>query len=131
MRPLGNHGLRIRTCNPASAMPGQFFVGQIPNVEEKEPNDDFNAPQPGFNQTVEGVVNTEDVDYFKVSAKQGQRIAVEVDGLRLGYTPFDPYLAILDSKRFELGTSDDTILHRMDGYVSIEAPEDGDYISNT
>ena len=126
--PLGNHGLRIRTKSGISHA-RQFFVGQYPNVEEKEPNDDFNAPQPaGFNQTVEGVVNAEDVDYFKVSAKKGQRIAVEVDGLRLGYTPFDPYLAILDSKRFELGTSDDTILHRMDGYVSIEAPEDGDYI---
>jgi len=125
--PLGNHAVRIRTKSGISHA-RQFFVGQYPNVLEKEPNDDFNAPQVvGFSQTVEGIVQSEDVDYYKVTAKKGQRIAVEVDGLRLGYTPFDPYVAILDSKRFELGASDDTILHRMDGYVGIEAPQDGDY----
>ncbi len=125
--PLGNHMLRIRTRTGVSHA-RQFFVGQYPNVEEKEPNDDFNNPQiVGFNQTIEGVVRNEDVDYYRLSAKKGQRIAVEIDGLRLGYTNFDPYIAILDSKRFELGASDDTILHRQDGFVSIKAPEDGDY----
>ncbi len=125
--PLGNHLIRLRTKSGVSHA-RQFFVGQYPNVEEKEPNDDFNAPQiVSFNQTIEGVVQSEDVDYYRLSAKKGQRIAVEIDGLRLGYTNFDPYVAILDKGRFELGASDDTILHRQDGYVSIVAPEDGDY----
>lgn len=125
--PLGNHLMRIRTKTGISHA-RQFFVGQYPNVEEKEPNDDFNNPQVvGFNQTIEGVVNNEDVDYYRVTAKKGQRIAIEIDGLRLGYTNFDPYIAILDKGRFELGASDDTILHRQDGYVSVKAPEDGDY----
>ncbi len=126
--PLGNHFLRIRTKSGISHQ-RQFFVGLYPNVDEKEPNDDFNAPQTvAFNQTVEGVVQNEDVDYYRLlGVKKGQRISLEIDGLRLGYTPFDPYLAILDKGRFELGSSDDTILHRMDGYVSIVAPEDGDY----
>ena len=125
--PLGNHMLRIRTKTGISHA-RQFFVGQYPNVDEKEPNDDFNNPQiVGFNQTVEGIVKNEDVDYYRLTAKKGQRIAIEIDGLRLGYTNFDPYIAILDSKRFELGASDDTILHRQDGFVSINAPEDGDY----
>ena len=30
-----------------------------------------------------------------VEAKQGQRISVEVEGMRLGDTMFDPYVAIL------------------------------------
>lgn len=125
--PLGNHMLRLRTKTGISHA-RQFFVGQYPNVEEKEPNDDFNSPQVvGFNQTVEGVVQNEDVDYYKITAKKGQRIAVEIDGLRLGYLNFDPYVAILDNGRFEIGASDDTILHRQDGYVSVIAPEDGDY----
>ncbi|MDB6138393.1 MAG: peptidase domain protein, partial [Verrucomicrobiaceae bacterium] len=125
--PLGNHMIRIRTKTGVSHA-RQFFVGRYPNVEEKEPNDDFNAPQiVGFNQTIEGIVKSEDVDYYRLSAKKGQRIAIEIDGLRLGYTNFDPYIAILDKGRFELGASDDTILHRQDGYVSIKAPEDGDY----
>ncbi|MBL9117416.1 MAG: PPC domain-containing protein [Verrucomicrobiaceae bacterium] len=124
---LGNHIVRIRTKTGISHG-RQFFVGQYPNVDEKEPNDDFANPQViGFNQTIEGIVQNEDVDYFKLSAKKGQRIALEIDGLRLGYLNFDPYIAVLDKDRFEVGSSDDTILHRQDGYFSVIAPEDGDY----
>lgn len=71
-------------------------------MEEKEPNDDLARAQPGaLDQTIEGVVQSEDVDYFKVTMKKGQRLSVEVDGLRLGYGIFDPYLAIVDKDRFE------------------------------
>lgn len=125
--PPGNHLFRIRTKSGVSHA-RQFFVGPFPNVDEKEPNNDAEAPQPvGFNQTVEGVVQNEDVDYYRISAKKGQRISVEVDGLRLGYTVFDPYVAILDKDQFEKAASDDTILHRQDGYCSFVAEYDGDY----
>jgi hypothetical protein len=124
---LGNHIIRIRTKTGISHGK-QFFVGQYPNVAEKEPNDDFANPQAvTFGQTVEGVVNNEDVDYYRISAKKGQRIALEIDGLRLGYVNFDPYISVLDKGRFEIAASDDTILHRQDGYLSVLAPEDGDY----
>lgn len=125
--PPGNHLMRIRTKTGISH-PRQFFVGIFPNVDEKEPNSDFETPQLiQANQTVEGVVLSEDVDYYRISAKKGQRISVEVDGLRLGYTVFDPFLAIIDKNRFEKVISDDTILHRQDGYCSYVAEEDGDY----
>ena len=124
---LGNHFFRIRTKSGVSHA-RQFFVGRFPNVEEKEPNNDFDTPQQiGFNQTIEGVVQNEDVDYFKITAKKGQRISVQADGLRLGYTVFDPYLAILDNERFEKVASDDTVLYRQDGYCSFVAEYDGDY----
>lgn len=123
----GNHIMRIRTKTGISH-PRQFFVGIFPNVEEKEPNSDFDTPQViQMNQTVEGVVQNEDVDYYRLSLKKGQRLSVEVDGLRLGYTVFDPFLAIIDKERFEKVISDDTILHRQDGYCSYVAEEDGDY----
>ncbi len=125
--PLGNHLLRIRTKSGISHV-RQFFVGPFPNVEEKEPNSEMDAAQAiGFNQTIEGVVLSEDVDYYKITAKKGQRISVEADGLRLGYTTFDPYIAIIDKDRFEKSFSDDTILHRQDGYCSFVAEYDGDY----
>lgn len=125
--PLGNHLLRIRTKSGISHV-RQFFVGPFPNLDEKEPNSDMEAAQPiSFNQTIEGVVLSEDVDYYKISAKKGQRISVEADGLRLGYTTFDPYIAIIDKDRFEKAFSDDTILHRQDGYCSFVAEYDGDY----
>lgn len=125
--PPGNHLMRIRTRTGISHA-RQFFVGIFPNVEEKEPNSDFDTPQVvQMNSTIEGVVQNEDVDYYRVSLKKGQRLSVEVDGLRLGYTVFDPYVAIIDKDRFEKAASDDTILHRQDGYCSYVAEEDGDY----
>ncbi len=125
--PPGNHLMRVRTKTGISHA-RQFFVGIFPNVEEKEPNSDFDTPQAiQLNQTVEGVVQNEDVDYYRVSLKKGQRLSVEVDGLRLGYTVFDPFLAIIDKDRFEKVISDDTILHRQDGYCSYVAEADGEY----
>ncbi len=125
--PPGNHLLRLRTKSGLTHV-RQIFVGPFANVEEKEPNNDIAYSQPvTLNQTVEGLVQPEDVDYYKVTVKKGQRISVEVDGLRLGYTVFDPYIAILDKDRFEKTFSDDTVLHRQDGYCSFVAEYDGDY----
>ena len=50
-----------------------------------------------------------------VEAKKGERITAEVEGIRLGITLFDPYVAILDAKRFELASSDDAALIWQDG----------------
>ena len=41
---------------------------------------------------------------------------------------FDPYVAILDTNRFELAVSDDTALALQDPIASIVAPADGKYI---
>jgi hypothetical protein len=126
----GNHVMRVRTKSGVSHM-RQFFASPFPNVEEKEPNSEFAAAQPiGLNQSVEGVILAEDVDYYKLTVKKGQRIGVQVDGLRLGAIPngaLDPYIAILDKDKFEKAFSDDTILHRQDGYCSFIAEYDGDY----
>jgi hypothetical protein len=101
----------------------------LPEVAEQEPNNDFSAPQPiPLGSTVSGVVQNEDVDYFVVEAKKGQRITAELEGIRLGYTFFDPYLAILNEERFELARSDDAALLRQDCLCSLIAPEDGKYI---
>jgi hypothetical protein len=125
--PLGNQLVRIRTKSGISHT-RQFMVSPFPNVAEKEPNNDFATAQPiELNQTIEGVVLPEDVDYYKLTVKKGQRISVEIDGLRLAYGVFDPYIAIIDKDKFEKAFSDDTILHRQDGYCSYVADYDGDY----
>ncbi len=126
--PLGLHDLRVRTATGISEL-RTFSVGALKEVNEVEPNNDFAAPQPiPMNVTVNGVADNEDVDYFVVEAKKGERISAEVEGLRLGISEFDPYVAILDAKRFELGVSDDAALVWRDGFTSIIAPEDGKYI---
>ena len=74
-----------------------------------------------------GPLQNEDVDYFVVDAKKGQRLSVEVEGMRFGQTLFDPYIAILNDKRFELSAEDDSPLLKQDAATSIIVPEDGKY----
>lgn len=125
---LGEHAVRVRTATGLSEM-RTFWIGALPTVDEKEPNSDFAAPQKiPLNVTVHGVVDNEDVDYYAVEVKKGQRLSAEIEGMRLGNTLFDPYLAILDSKRFELAASDDSPHLGQDCCVSIVAPADGTYI---
>jgi hypothetical protein len=125
---LGLHRFRIRTATGISNM-RTFSVGALAESSEAEPNNDFAAPQKiALDNTVNGVADNEDVDYFAVEAKKGERITAEIEGLRLGNTFFDPYVGILDAKRFELARSDDAPLVRQDCMCSIVAPEDGTYI---
>src|SRR5262245_35707731 len=124
---LGEHAVRVRTATGVTEL-RTLWVGALPVVDEKDPTSDFAAPQKiPLNWTVHGVADNEDVDYYAVEAKKGQRISVEVEGMRLATTFFDPCIAILDSKRFELATSDDTPLFKQDGCLSIVAPVDGVY----
>lgn len=124
---LGEHVCQVRTATGISDY-RTFYVGYLPDVAEKEPNSEFETPQPiAMNVTVSGVATSEDVDYYVVEAKKGQRIAAEVEGMRLGTTLFDPYVAILDAKRFELAASDDSPLLIQDCLASAVAPEDGKY----
>ena len=125
---VGTKHIRVRTASGVSDL-RTFRVGALPAVAEKEPNSEFIAPQViANNSTVEGIIENEDVDYFIIDAKKGERITAEVEGIRLGNTMFDPYVAILNEARFELATSDDAALIWQDGVASIIAPSDGKYI---
>ena len=94
----------------------------------REENDTFESAQTiEINQVVAGIARQADVDYYKFSGKKGQTITAELFGMRLGRTMFDPYLALLDSKRFELATCDDTVLTRRDPFLSVTLPADDEY----
>ena len=125
---VGLHDLRVRTATGVSEL-RTFSVGALKDVAEVEPNNDFAKPQViPFNVTVNGIADNEDVDYYAIEVKKGERVSVEVEGLRLGVTEFDPYVAILNSKRFEIAASDDAALAWRDGCAGVIAPEDGKYI---
>jgi hypothetical protein len=125
---LGEHAFRVRTATGISDL-RSLWVGALPAIQETEPNTEFDKPQPiPLNVTVQGVVQSEDVDHFLVECKKGQRLSVEVEGMRLGTAFFDPYVAILDAKRFEMATGDDSPLTAQDGGCSIIIPADGKYI---
>lgn len=119
---------RLRTQEGLSTI-DLFFVGAYPSVKEVEPNNFFDQPQTvSIDSTVEGVVRNEDVDYYKIEAKKGERISVEIEAMRLGRRVFDPYVAILDTNRFELAFCDDSTLLMQDAFASAIAPYDGAYL---
>ena len=71
---LGMHAFRVRTATGVSNLL-TFAVGALPETAETEPNNDFAAPQVvALGTTVNGLVTTEDVDYFAFDAKKGDRI---------------------------------------------------------
>jgi hypothetical protein len=123
---LGNHAVRVRTASGISELM-LLSVSALPEVKEVEPNNEFVKPQPiSINTTINGVVQNEDVDFYLLTAKKGDRIVAEVEGIRLGRTRFDPYVSIMDRDRFELASSDDAALAWQDGVAALIAPEDGD-----
>ncbi|MEM7146439.1 MAG: PPC domain-containing protein [Verrucomicrobiota bacterium] len=125
--PLGEHQLRLQTKGGLTYV-RSFWIGPFAAVAEKEPNNEFESPQAvPTNHTIEGVAANEDVDYYQIEAKKGDRISLEVEAIRLGQM-FDPYIALLNKDRFEIAISDDSALNRQDGVLSIVAPEDGPYI---
>ena len=131
---LGEHKMRLR-CKGGITYLRTYWIGQYPTVFEvrdnekkKESNDTFETPQEvPFNTTIQGVARTEDADYYRFTVKKGQRISAEVEGLRLGRLLFDPYVSIMDAKRFELASSDDSPLLKRDCAASVIAPADGQY----
>ena len=125
--PLGEHLVQVR-CTSGISEFRSFFVGALPVVDEKEPNGSLAEAQAvPLNTTIQGVVTGEDVDYFAIPLAKGQRLSVDVEALRLGTFLFDPAVAILDEKRFELATVDDVPIAFQDCVVSMLAPADGTY----
>ncbi len=129
---LGAKRIRIRTRTGLTNL-RVFHVGALPVIDEAEPNTIFTEPQAiEQNVTVHGRVDREDVDYFIVEAKQGQRLSAEVFGMRMGLSGggnyFDPYLAIMSEDRNEIASSDDPALVWNDAAVSTIIPADGKYI---
>lgn len=129
---LGEHHVRVR-CKSGMSYARNFWVSQFPNVDEVEPNDDFDAPQRiDLNVTIEAEAKPEETDYYLVSMKKGQRLSVEVEGLRINNIvnniAIDPFVSILNKNRFEIASADGSALLKQESVLSVLIPEDGDYI---
>ncbi|MFN3165506.1 MAG: PPC domain-containing protein [Phycisphaeraceae bacterium] len=123
--PVGEHQLRLVTATGVSEML-TFHVVDRPLMEEGEGT--LDQPQPvDMGTTILGRTTSEDVDYFGVELNKGQRLSVQVDGMRLGRGFTDAYLAVLDDAGQTVVESDDTALLRQDPYLALTAPADGRY----
>lgn len=126
--PLGRHAIRLRTTTGVSNLV-TLHVGALESVDEVEPNNSIAEAQAiPLGRTVHGVVKVEDDDYFAVDLTEGQRISVEVEGMRLGRTFFDPCVELLDSQGKSLARSDDNAAAYQDAFLSYVAPAAGRYL---
>jgi hypothetical protein len=124
---LGEHQLRVRTAGGVSEL-RTFWVGTYTNLNEFEPNNErTKAHQIPLGVTVNGTAGGEDTDFFRVTAKRGQRLSAEVEAIRLGRTMLDAFLAIRDGDGNVLASADDTTLLMQDSFLSLIVPNDGDY----
>ena len=138
---LGEHVLRLRTATNLSE-PVTFWVSPFPAVREIEKKQGENdTPQKAqivpLNSTVEGEIQggqDADVDVYRVDVRAGDRLSVEVEGMRLGTATQgglnDLMLRILNSDGKELAVSKDTALFVEDPVASIVTPADKGRISS-
>ncbi len=137
--PLGEHPLRLRTANTLSTL-CTFWVSPFPMIDEQERTlGENDTPQLAqsvpLNSTVAGKINEGrklDLDLYRVELQAGQRLAVEVESLRLsmysyGDAEYDLMALLLDEQGRELARNDDSGLHIQDPVLSFVAPESGSY----
>jgi hypothetical protein len=132
MRLCGETGIsELRTFWVGPFPTTQAWAGSAARLHGKAavPNMTWDHPQPlAINTTVEGVIEDEQIHYYMVNARKGQRLSVEVEGMRLGTAMFDPVVSILNPDQSEVATCDDTPLLKQDPYLSLVPVKDGPLI---
>src|SRR5260370_42361766 len=117
-----------------------FWVSRCPTVMETEKKIGDNetvgtAQAVPMNSTVEGQIHAgdrPDRDVYSVAARQGERISVEVESVRLGTLHYsngenDLSVRILDATGRELAHDDDSAMYVQDPILSIVAPRSEKY----
>ena len=126
--PLGEHEVRLWTASGLSEML-PLYAGPFPEIACSATNHIITHAQPvPMNSTVTGIIHDEEVDYFSIQARKGDRLTAEVEGMRLGRDMFDPCAAILDTNGKQIAANDDNPLFLQDPLVSTIAPADGRYL---
>jgi hypothetical protein len=124
----GTYWLRAYDDTGASGL-RPFVVGTLPEVAEKEPNDD-----PGTAQPVDlpaAVVNGRlekagDVDCFAVKLRRGQTLVAAVEAHRTIRSPMDAVAQVVSPDGFVLEQVNDHA--GLDPLIAFTAPKDGSYV---
>src|SRR5262245_28994603 len=127
---LGVYQLRLLT-RAGWSNPVKFFVGDLPELIEAEPN---NAPGQAQRVSLPATINGRierkgDIDQFCFTAGAGEQLVFEVKAEELG-SPLDAHLTLYDGKGSELASNDDADpnnrLNR-DARLEFSFKEAGDY----
>src|SRR5262249_8975449 len=123
--PVGSHDVRLVAKHGVSNA-RTFVVGDLPEVAEKEPNNDVDqAQRVELNSTVNGTVaQPTDVDYYVFAGRKGQRVLIHCACASID-SKLTPELKVLDRDHREIAS------HRAaplaDGLVDLTLPDNGDY----
>jgi hypothetical protein len=131
----GVRTLRVMT-NAGLSNPIRFLVGQLPQMDEIEPNSQPDQATKIDNLPIvaNGQIMPGDVDHFRFTGKKGSRIVIDVDARKIvpyladavpGW--FQATVALLDSEGNELAFVDD-FRHDPDPILAYRIPADGEYI---
>ncbi|MDR3635881.1 MAG: PPC domain-containing protein [Isosphaeraceae bacterium] len=127
--PVGFHDVRLVGKHGISN-PRTFVVSDWNEINETEPNNErARANRIPIESVINGRIEPgEDVDWFVVSAKKGQRLLVECWAWRID-SRLDGYLWIYNADGKELASSqDENVRNEMrDPLIDFEVPADGDY----
>ena len=136
--PPGEHPFRVRTATEITTV-GTFHVTPFPVIEDTDreaggpKNDTLETAQAvSPNVSIRGrIANTwPDVDIYRVPAKAGQRLSVEVEAVWIADrhyagSEYDLAMRIRDEEGRVLAANDDNPLHVQDPMVALELPRDG------
>ncbi len=135
---LGQHVAQLRTRSGISDY-RIFHVEASGAVHEVEPNHSPEQAHPiqpvgyasslprALGVVVGGTLADEDHDWFAVEGAQGERLSIEVIGMRLG-AYCDATLRVIGPDGSVLADVDDTPLTGQDPYASLQLPRDGKYL---
>lgn len=124
--PPGVYPLRVLTEDGVSGL-ALFAVDAFPNVAEVEDNSSFEKAQKvALPAVIDGQCGGGDEDYYRVTAKKGQRVVVEAVAARLGSAVL-PQLRVTDGRR-RFVAADASGKLRGDCRVAFVAAEDGEYV---
>ena len=103
-----------------------FVVGDLPEVMEKEPNNDVpEAQRVDLNSTINGTMaSSTDVDYYVFSGKKGQRVLCSCLASSID-SRFLPEVAVYDAKNHQLAEGRN--YSGNDALADCTLPDDGDY----
>ena len=132
---VGEHDLRIITPGGVSNR-FRFFVGEVPEVNEVEPNSSLAECQvlPALPVVVNGQSFQADRDFFRFQAKAGETLVFDLYGQKIvpyiadgvpGW--YQPSLTLYDAQGREVAFNDD-FRHHPDPVLFYKVQKDGEYL---
>jgi len=122
----GIGAVRLVTTNGLSALQ-LLLIDALPGIASSLTNHTPASAQPlQRSLAIDGACEELRSDFFRISAKKGERIVIEAVAQRLG-SPLDPLLRLLDTTGRELAFNDDALGRGADAKIDFHCPKTGDY----